>query len=466
MNAPSAPANHPRTIGQEGPWMPPASAAEGREAGRSLRRSLPRKALAVLGPRTRDPLEVLDSQNLTRVPELVPLREERMAASPLAFYRGSAAVMAADLALEPHTGVVVPSSGDAHVANFGFYASPQRTLVFDLDDFDEAAWAPWEWDLKRLVTSVVLAGRASGRAEAILHEAVTGAVRAYATALDAAGETAPLEKFYAHFDADAAGDALPSEARKALRTATSRARKRTGERAVRRLTEADADGRLRFVPDPPTMQRLDEAAERRTALWVHRYLDAASPEVRVLMQHYVVSDMIRRAVGIGSVGTRCSLILLQDGDGAGLIMQSKEAGRSVLEEYGRISQPRSLTDLIAARGEGARVVGMQRVLQAVSDPLLGHLQAQGLDLYVRQYHDMKGGIDAETLDDEPFTLYAQACALTLARAHGQSPLVPIVSGYLGGGGRVGEALWEWSNAYADRAEADHAAFAARRSGSA
>lgn len=192
-----------------------------------------------------------------------------------------------------------------------------------------------------------------------------------------------------------------------------------------------------------------------------QYLEGAAPEIRVLLEHYTVSDVIRRVVGVGSVGTRCALTLLQDGDGNAFILQSNEAGRSVLEQYGGIAQPQPLKDLIAARGEGARVTGMQHILQAVSDPFLGSLSGDGRDLYVRQFHDMKGGIDLEVLDDDPFGMYARACGVILARAHGQSPRAAVVSGYLGRGRRFGEAMWEWGNAYADRAEADHAAFAAR-----
>lgn len=440
----------------------PASVAEGKAAGRKLRRTLPRRAVATLAPRSREPLAILDEQNATRLQDLVPVRAERMSQSAFAFYRGSAAVMAADLADEPHTGILVPSCGDAHVANFGFYASPQRTLMFDLNDFDESAWAPWEWDLKRLVASVVLAGRATARDEAVIRSAVTASVRAYAAAL--AIEASPLDRFYAHFDAEAGVATLPPGSHRTLRKAIKHAKKRTGDRAVKKLTEMGPDGRLRFVPAPPMMQPLRPEIQNQIFGLNRRYLDAVSPEIRNLMQHYVVTDAIRRVVGVGSVGTRCALTLLQDGDGHALIMQSKEANRSVLEQYGKIPQPRILRERIAALGEGARVVGMQRILQAASDPFLGYLRADGVDLYVRQFHDMKGGFDMEVLDDEPFVSYAGACGVILARAHSQSPFAAIISGYLGSGRTFSESLWEWGNAYADRAEADHAMFVERGRG--
>lgn len=443
----------------------PAPVAERLEEGRLLRNSFPRRMLGGLSVGPRDPLGIIVRQNASRLQDLIPLRTERMSQSPFAFYRGTAALMAADFADEPHSGILVPSCGDAHISNFGFYASPQRTLVFDLNDFDEAAWAPWEWDLKRMVASVVIAGQASSRDDEAIRDAVLGAVRSYALTLRNTATMSPLGRYYLHFDAEAGtGDMLPSS-RKVLDTAIKQATKRTGERATRKLTVADAEGRLRFAEQPPTMTRLDPGLERLQQELVRRYLSTARADIRLLMQHYTVTDGIRRVVGVGSVGTRCALTLFQDADGNALILQSKEANRSVLEQYGRIAQPSELQELIAARGEGGRVVALQRVLQAVSDPFLGFLRFRDpdsieRDLYVRQFHDMKGGIEAEGLDDEPFETYARACAVVLARAHAQAPSAPRISGYVGGGRRLGEVLLDWGYAYAERSRADYEAFVA------
>ncbi len=440
------------------PWAAPSSSTERLAAGRALRNRFPLHGLGTLAPRTRDALAILDEQNATRLPELVPLRIQRMAESSFAFYRGSAAIMAADLAAEPSTGILVPSCGDAHLANFGFYASPQRSIVFDLNDFDEAAWAPWEWDLKRLTTSVILAARFAGRDEQVTRDAVRGTVRAYAAALRTTATMTPLDRFYAHFDAETGTDSLPESAKRTLRRAIKQARKRTNQRATKKLTVADDGGRLRFVPRPPIMLDLPSSLRNQVYDLLRRYTESSSPEIRQLLHHFTVSDAIRRVVGVGSVGTRCTLTLFQDGDGHTLILQAKQAGRSVLEQYGGIAQPRELAEQVAQHGEGARVVRMQRVLQALSDPFLGYLRADGVDLYVRQFHDMKGGIDADSVDDESFTTYARSCGLTLARAHSQSPLSAIVSGYIGSGRRLGEAIWEWGNAYAERVESDHRDF--------
>ncbi len=407
----------------------------------------------------RDPLGILAEQNRTRVQDLVPLRTERMSASPFTFYRGTAALMAADLARDAGSGILVPSCGDAHVSNFGFYASPQRELVFDLNDFDEAAWAPWDWDLKRLVTSVVVAGQATSRDDRIVQAAGRAAVIGYARALRAGVSKTPLERYFAHFTIEATLAALDKQSRRALKAASRDARKRTGERAVRRITELGADGRRRFVESPPAMTHTSAEVAARVEENVDRYLRSASVDIRLLMSSFTEVDVARRVVGVGSVGTRCYLVLFQDGDDNTVLLQAKEAGHSVLAEYGGVAQRAELTEIVDEHGEGARVVGLQRILQATSDPFLGHLRdPTGIDLYVRQFHDMKGGIDMEALDDGPFVQYAESCAIVLARAHSQSPAGSIVSGYVGHGAAAADPMLEWAYAYADLSRADYQAF--------
>lgn len=441
-------------------WVRPASSAELREQGTAARRSTPRSALAGRGASARDPLGILDRQNSDRVPDLVPLREQRMAASPFAFYRGTAALMAADLADAPHSGILVASCGDAHVSNFGFYASAQRDLLFDLNDFDEAAWAPWEWDVKRLLASIVVGGTATGRPDAVIDEAVLGAVRTYARAIARASALNPVERYFTHFDVESSRAALDRASQKAIRSAIKQAMRRTGDRAVRKLTQADADGRLHFVHQPPTTESVEPELRERVHGLVAQYRASASADVALLFEHYAVSDVARRVVGVGSVGTRCYLTLLQDGDGNALLMQPKQASQSVLAEYGRIEQPLAIRRLIEKHGEGARVVSLQRILQALSDPFLGHIRGPERDFYVRQFHDMKGGIEVEELDDGPFVTYAQACAAVIARAHSQSVNSTAVAGYIGSGRVVGQALLAWSRAYAELSLADFVAFRA------
>lgn len=449
-------------------WTAPPTLQDHLDEGRAARVIAPREDLAILPDGERDPMAILDRQDSTRVPELVPIRAERMAASAFAFYRGTAALMAADLARSPGSGLTVGSCGDAHVSNFGLFASPQRTLVFDLNDFDEAAWAPWEWDVKRLVTSIVIAGQSTDRDEAVVRDAALGAVRTYARALLNGAKRSPLKRYYDHFDADAASDSLDPESADALHQAVKDAEKRTANRAVRKLTTREESGRLVFTDLPPTMTHVDPRIEERINDYIAVYQQSANVDIRVLLQKYHVSDIARRVVGVGSVGTRCYLIALSDGDGNALLLQAKEAGQSVLIEYGGVEQPEAASRYIAAHGEGGRVVAMQRVLQAVSDPFLGHLTgppAEGgpdRSFYVRQFHDKKGGFDMDTLEDPAFRWYADACASTLARAHGQSPTASVVAGYVGRGRVVGEAILEWSYAYADLSRADWELFRRHR----
>lgn len=434
--------------------------AHGRDEGRAARHDVPRRMLSELPTGGRDPLAILDAQNATRVPELVPLRAQRMAASAFAFYRGTAALMAADLAAGPSSGIPVASCGDAHVANFGFYASPQRTLVFDLNDFDEAAWAPWEWDLKRLVTSVVIAAQSTGRSEEFTWTIAISCVQAYARALRRRVELSPVERYFQHFDVEGTSAQLDRRSRSVVRKAVRASRRRTGEQAARKLTERADGGRLRFVERPPTMTHIEPDLQESVHGAIEAYAATTRVDIRLLLQQYRASDTVRRVVGVGSVGTRCYLTVLEDDAGHPLLLQTKEAGRSVLAEHGRQPQPDVLVRAVEESGEGARVVALQQVLQGVSDPFLGFMSGRRGHYYVRQFRDMKGGIEIETLEDEPFRQYAAACAVTLARAHAQSPTAAAVAGYVGGGSAAGEAIATWAFAYADLARADYEEFVA------
>lgn len=238
-------------------WRPRPTVTQQLAEGRAARDVLPRESLSATPTGARDPMGILDAQDESRVSDLVPIRTERMSASAFAFFRGTAAIMAADLARTPDSGILVASCGDAHVANFGLYASPQRTLAFDLNDFDEAAWAPWEWDVKRLVTSVVLAGQQVGRDERVIRDASLAAVRTYARALRYGAQRTPVERYFDHYDAAAAARAGDRSTKRAIRAAVKDAERRTGERAEKKLTTRDDDGRMVFVETPPTMTRVD-----------------------------------------------------------------------------------------------------------------------------------------------------------------------------------------------------------------
>lgn len=441
-------------------WEPPPSREALLASGAQARKRTPRRALAEASTAPRDPLGIIAAQNRTRIPNLVPLRTERMSASAFAFYRGTAALMAADLADAPHSGILVASCGDAHVSNFGFYASAQRSLMFDLNDFDEAAWAPWEWDVKRLVTSVVIGGRATGRDEAAISEAARAAVENYTAVITRASAQGPTDRYFTHFDVESAQHALDKRSRRVVRSSMKQAQRRTGERAVRKLTRREDDGRRLFEHQEPTTTAVEPEVLSLVHTLIDQYRRSTSADIALLLDHYAISDIARRVVGVGSVGTRCYLVLFEDGDESTLLLQAKQASQSVLVEYGRIEQPTRLAELVALAGEGARVVSLQRILQGLSDPFLGHLRAPNGDYYVRQFHDMKGSIDIEQLDDGSFTAYARACAAIVARAHAQSVTAPEVAGYLGTGRTAGEAILTWAHAYAEVSRGDYEAFVA------
>ncbi len=369
--------------------------------------------------------------------------------------------MASDQAQDPHSGILVASCGDAHVSNFGFYASPQRTLQFDLNDFDESAWAPWEWDLKRLVTSVIIGGRESNRSDSIIEQAALSAVASYVHAIKGSSARSPLERYYAHSDLENAGKNVAANSRHTLAKAIKDAKKRTGIRATKKLTKIGKNGSLQFIENQPLMTRVGTATENILTDVFELYQRSASVDIRFLLSQFTVIDTVRRVVGAGSVGTHCYLALLADATGSHLILQIKEANQSVLEEYGGIQQPPHLREGIERLGEGGRVVGLQRILQSFSDPFLGHLRTDGADFYVRQFHDMKGGIDMEMLADESFRDYAVACARTLARAHAKSPSANEVAAFIGKGKRIGESIVWWSAQYADKATSDYDIFLKR-----
>jgi uncharacterized protein (DUF2252 family) len=434
--------------------------AEARAAGRAQRKAAPRTSLAERTPAERDPVAHLQEQNADRVPDLVPLRMARMLADPFSFFRGTAGLMALDMAHDPHSGIVVPSCGDAHISNFGFYASPERRLVFDLNDFDEAAVAPWEWDVKRLVTSIVVGGMHAQYDELAIRRAASSAVATYARSLMALSLASPTDRYFAHVGfAGTRRRQLDARSRAVVDRAVAAAERRTGARAVRRTTERGPDGRLRFLDTPPTMTHVPEARVGGGELF-RQYQGTVEVDVALLLAHYAPADAVRRVVGVGSVGTRCYLFLLEGADDDALLLQVKEAGESVLTRYGGIVQPSIVDEAIAQGGQGARVTGFQRTLQGLSDPFLGQMRGGGRDYYVRQFNDMKGSIEVAGLDPVSFAEYGDACATMLARAHSQGLRVHELVGYLGASATAGRAIVEWAFQYAQQSLADYEALRA------
>ncbi len=441
--------------------------------GHEARRRTPRSAHEGWAPASdrADPLRLLEEQATTRVQELVPIRHARMLVSPFTFYRGAALLMAADLAETPTSGIITQICGDAHLSNFGVFGSPERTLIFDINDFDETLPGPWEWDLKRLVTSFDVAGRDRGFDEAQRHDIALTVARSYREQMHRAAEARVLDAWYDRLDADRltdyiATEAAPKHAEKiAKRTdaALAKARTRDSTRALAKLVEV-VDGELRIAADPPLIVPLEQLAapghtRQREEEWMREVL--ASYQSTLQQQNHPISDftyvhMARKVVGVGSVGTRAWIVLLRGRDDSDpLLLQAKQAEASVLE---RFLGP-SVYD-----HHGERVVRGQRLMQAASDIFLGWRREPGVDgverdFYLRQLHDWKGSADVDTMNPARARIYARLCGETLARAHARSGDRVAIAAYLGSSDRFDRAIAQFASAYADQNERDYTVFA-------
>jgi uncharacterized protein (DUF2252 family) len=373
-----------------------------------------------------------------------------MAQSPFTFLRGSAAVMAADLARTPGTGVRVQACGDCHVLNFGLFATPERSLVFDINDFDETHPGPWEWDLKRLAASIVVAARDNGLSDAKGRDAVLECARAYRKHMAECAHNTPLDVWYEKLDFHAAIAKAPDAASRKLRQRiAAKARQRVVEYMFPKITKMTG-GQFRIVDQPPLLFHVAEPdfADRASAA-LAAYRESLPDERRVLLDRYCLVDFALKVVGIGSVGTRCYIVLLMSDENHPLILQFKEAGRSVLEPY---------TQKCVYDNQGQRIVTGQRLMQSSSDIFLGWVRGKrGYDFYVRQMRDMKMSIPLEGLSVAHLNQYTDACGWTLARAHAKSGDPAIIASYLGKGDRFDRALAKFAVAYADQTERDHGA---------
>jgi uncharacterized protein (DUF2252 family) len=428
------------------------SSVERLAAGKALRDRVPRKDHAAWEPRPkrRDPIDVLEESNHGRLRELVPIRYGRMLKSPFTFLRGSAALMAYDLAATPKTGINVQACGDCHLLNFGLFATPERHLVFDLNDFDETLPAPWEWDLKRLAVSFVIAARDDKLSDAKARDAVMSCMSGYREHLAECSKLNPLQVWYQRLDIEALiADAPDAEAKRFRQRIAKQARERVIEHHFPKIT-AQNGGRYHLVDQPPLVFH---ATERDWNKWVQEgledYRHSLSDERRLLFDRYRFEDSALKVVGIGSVGTRCYIGLFFAADDEPLILQFKEARHSVLEPYAGKSK---------YDNQGERVVMGQRLMQSSSDIFLGWVRGRrGFDFYVRQLRDMKMSIPVEGISAVQLKRYAQVCGWTLARAHAKSGDAATISGYMGKGRAFDKALTKFAFAYADQTEKDHAA---------
>lgn len=422
-------------------------------AGKALRDTVPRSSHAAWNPpaNRKDPIDILENSNRDRLQELIPIRYGRMVVSPFTFLRGSAALMAYDLAtFTPNTGLNVQACGDAHLLNFGIFATPERNLVFDLNDFDETHPAPWEWDLKRLAVSFAVAGRDSGLSDEDSKKAVLACARSYREHLREYSKMSALEVWYTRIDMETLIKIAPDEKTQKIRQdIADKARRRIGENLFPKIA-TQVNGRHRFIDQPPVLFHVaEEDIEQRFQEGVEAYRESLSDERRVLFDRYRLEDFALKVVGIGSVGTRCFIGLFMDEENHPLILQVKEATHSVLEPY---------TDKSRYDNQGQRVVMGQRLMQSSSDIFLGWVRgARGYDFFVRQLRDMKMSVGTENISAERLKRYAEVCGWTLARAHAKSGDAASISGYLGKNDTFDEALGKFALAYADQNEKDYAA---------
>jgi uncharacterized protein (DUF2252 family) len=441
------------------------SVAERVARGRAARAEAPRSSHAAFDSSAdrADPLELLERQATTRVPELVPVRYGRMLVSPFTFYRGAALIMAGDLAATPRSGLTVQCCGDAHLSNFGVFASPERRLVFDLNDFDETLPGPWEWDVKRLAASMLIASINNGHPVADQERAVLATVDAYRSAMHDFAAMNNLDIWYAHLEIDAALREFRARAKakmiKRTEKTLAKARTRDSMMAFSKLTEV-VDGHVKIVDQSPLVVPISLLADRERDqlfdglhLLLDGYRDTLQPNRRVLIEQFQLADVARKVVGVGSVGTRAfiALMLGRDGDDP-LFLQVKEAEASVLEGFVGRSE---------FSNHGERVVVGQRLMQATTDILLGWLHIDSgfdgvaRDFYVRQLKDWKGSAEIEQMVPQGLAMYGELCGWTLARAHARSGDPIAIAAYLGTNDSFARAILEFSSAYAEQNQRDY-----------
>ncbi|KWR89761.1 DUF2252 domain-containing protein [Cupriavidus sp. IDO] len=446
-----------------------------RDNGKSVRRHVPRGAHTAIGNVDRDPVELLELSSEGRVPRLVPLRYGRMIESPFAFYRGSAIVQAHDLAGTPNSGLHMQICGDCHLANFGGFASPERALIFDLNDFDETSFGPWEWDLKRVAASFIVAARHLRHSPGVADDLVYQLVRSYQSRMQSYAEMSILDTWYDRITFDRLLEEETSPVvQKRIRRGIERAADRTHESLLPKLAERVGDRwiildappalfhvrgkQTLFDKDDDWMTKDDAEATASVEKVFKEYLATLAPDRRELLSHFTRHDVAFKVVGVGSVGTRCLIQLMIDRHDKPLFLQVKEASRSVVARY--FKGP-------AVTHEGRRVVEGQRLMQAASDLFLGWGKGPfGRHFYFRQLRDMKLSPQIELMDAELLGKYAALCGWVLARGHAKAGgLAAEITGYLGRSDRMAETMVAYSNAYADQVEKDYERFvAACRSG--
>ncbi|MDZ4268609.1 MAG: DUF2252 domain-containing protein [Mycobacterium sp.] len=433
----------------------PVTRSERYALGKSLRKRVPRRSLADWTPPTDrpDPIHLIEVNHRGRLDRLIPVRVGRMAASPCGFLRGTAVVMADDVARLPSTGITPVVCGDSHLGNFGFYASPERDLVIDLNDFDEAHPGGWEWDLRRLVASIWVAGRHNGVSEDDCEAAVRSCVSAYRLELRRLADEPLFSRSFTRLDVDRLAGETEGPLNDEVRRSAKRARNRTSDRALPRFTQ-EVDGVRTIVEEPPLITRLPEREAEALAEALDDYLPTLSTHWRRVLGGYTLLDVAHKVVGVGSVGLRAYVALLEGSSPEDVVfLQLKQARRSVLARYVH-------GESAWHAHQGQRVVEYQQALQTVSDPLLGWTTVNGLQYYVRQYRNMKGTIPLDAMDPKALVDYTGVVGQLLAKGHARTSGASMIAGYMGRSEKVDDSLCVFARRYADQTEADHAALVA------
>lgn len=433
----------------------PATRAERYALGKSLRKRVPRRSLAQWTPPADrpDPIALIEDNHRGRLDRLIPIRVGRMIASPYGFLRGTAVVMAEDVAHLPATGITPVVCGDSHLGNFGFYASPERDLVIDLNDFDEAHPGAWEWDLRRLVASIWVAGRHNGSSEKHCGAAVRSCVAAYRHEVRRLADEPLFSRSFTRLDVDRLAGETDGPLADEVRRSAKRARHRTSDRALPRFTE-EVGGIRKIVEEPPLITRLPGSEADALAAALDEYLPTLSTHWRRVLGGYTLLDVAHKVVGVGSVGLRAYVALLEGSSREDVVfLQLKQARRSVLARYVH-------GESAWHAHQGQRVVEYQQALQTVSDPLLGWTTVDGRQFYVRQFRNMKGTIPLDAMDSTALIDYTGVVGQLLAKGHARTSGASMIAGYLGRSDKVDKALCTFARRYADQTEADHAALVA------
>lgn len=427
--------------------------------GRDMRESVPFASLGTYMPVQRDEIAMMDRIGGLMVPELLPERNRRMAASAFAFFRGTDELMGFDLEHQADTGIYATICGDAHIGNFGFYASPERHVLFDLNDFDESGINPWEWDLKRMLVSIKLAGLANKYDPDKLAKLITKCSRTYRETLKLmySGSTLSRFGFVNQVEAVCSLLSLDKSSIELLKGITKHAEKRTSEQVVAKFAALDENGSYRFVNQPPRTVHVHDTLSDGIYKYFREYCHSARPDVALLLSQYQITDVVRHSVGVGSFGTLCYLVLLTSNDGSHLVLQIKEALPT--------RRAKGIRGILATidkeRGEGERIVDCQRILQSASDAFLGHIDTDRKSFYVRQFRDMKESVDIAQLSWKEFKSYCAACACVLAIAHSQSPTSAMILGYVGEESDFDAAMTSFATDYSMQVQTDYQRFLER-----